>query len=304
MDSALSPAQSGAHRLVQFARLILIVAVWAVLWTPLYGDVLRPYLGSQLPAAESFIYGIVIAFVGGILFEIAFLAVLMRIESASDIRRFFNVGRLDVKGIWLAFGLGVSLQVINAAFLWNALLKPARDFLVSAGVGGGKIGLGTGEALPVLSVWQAVFLTVFLLAFWWLEVPEEMFFRGYIQSRLQNIVGKNAALFFSALFWDLAHLWSLANIVERFLYGLLYALVFRVRQNTTSTMIVHPIGNRSLLLFTMVPQIWGATVDTSQPLSWLALLVVYALLVLAVIGGWRLLKLDRTGDIQSASGQG
>jgi membrane protease YdiL (CAAX protease family) len=56
-------------------------------------------------------------------------------------------------------------------------------------------------------------------------------------------VGKNIAVPLSAVMWDLSHLLGLVGIAERFFYGLVYAVVFRLRQNSTPTMIVHPIGH-------------------------------------------------------------
>jgi len=146
--------------------------------------------------------------------------------------------------------------------------------------------------VPALSLLHAGLLTAFLLLFWWVEVPEEMFFRGYIQNKLQALARKNVAVFLSALVWDLAHLWSLANLLERFFYGLIYAIVFRLRQNTTGPMIVHPLGNRALVLAYLVPQIWGHRPDNANPFTWLTLLGIYILLLLGAIGLWRMLKLD------------
>lgn len=292
----LSPAVA-----LPFVRVIAVAAVWAVLWYPLHGELLAQTLQSRFSLGAAFVYGVAISFVVVAVFELAFLAALLRIDHVRDIRAFFKVERLDVRGIWLTMGAGIALQIANALFLWQAVLRPARDFLASLGMSGAAIGLGSGENVPPLSVEQAIFLTLFLLVFWWVEVPEEMFFRGYVQNRLQGIVGKNAALLLSALIWDLSHLWGLVNLTERFVYGLLYAAVFRVRQNTTPTMIVHPIGNRVVLLMVILPQIWGATADTRSPWFWLAATGLYAGLLLAVIGAWQALKLDRQPQLSTAT---
>lgn len=131
-----------------------------------------------------------------------------------------------------------------------------------------------------------------MLLFWWWNIPEELFFRGYIQNKLQDVTDKNTAMFLSALIWDVAHLWGLVNILERFLSGLIQlALPFRLRQNTTPPMIVHSVGNRSLLLAFVIPQIWGTTLTDVQ--VWLFILSLDITLIIAVIAGWKILKLDR-----------
>jgi len=238
-------------------KLIALTLLWAVVWLFLHGERYQPWLEHRFAPATAFIVGIVLAFVATALFEVVFLFLLVKHQEVSDFRQFFKIERLDLPGIWLTLGLGIILQVINAAFLWRSVLEPARNYLLALGIPGAKIGLGTGEIVPALSPAQALFLTVFLILFWWLEAPEELFFRGYLQNQLQPIIGKNPAVILSALLWALAHVWGLANTVERFLYGFVYALVFRMRQNTTGPMICHPIANRALLLGYILPQIFG-----------------------------------------------
>lgn len=274
------------------AKLAAMLTVWAIAWYFLHGEVYTPLLNNLFPASTAFILLIVISFVSSAAFMIGMIIFfIIRRENVTDPRSFFKIEHLDVRGIWLAFGLGIAFQIINIAFLYKLLLEPARNFLTQIGIAGAKIGLGSGETVPLLSPLQATLLTVFLLVFWWLEVPEEIFFRGYIQNKLQNAAGKNTAMFLSALIWDLAHIFDLVNIVERFFHGLIYAFVFRMRQNTTPTMIVHPISNRSLLLAVVIPQIWGLTLQGAQ--TWLFLLALYIILLLAVMAGWKILKLDR-----------
>jgi membrane protease YdiL (CAAX protease family) len=147
--------------------------------------------------------------------------------------------------------------------------------------------------IPELSTMQAIFLTTFTLAFWWSEIPEELFFRGYLQNQMQEIAGKNAAVIFSALCWALAHLWGLANTLERFTLGLAYAIVFRIRQNTTGPMIAHPVGNRALILSFIIPQIFGTSPGSSTINTWLYIVGIYIVLIVIVKAGWQALKLDR-----------
>lgn len=271
-----------------------LAAVWALFWLLLHGELYQPFIDTHLSAANAFVVGLVVSFVSIALFEVIFFLVFIRVHRISSPREFFKVETLDVKGIWLCFSLGLVVQILNGLFLWNLVLKPARDFLVSHGLGGGLIGLGSGGAVPHLTPALAAFLTVFLLLFWWLELPEEVFFRGYLQNQIQRVVGKNAAAVISAAVWDLSHLFGLANVLERFLYGLVYGIVFRFRQNATPTMIVHPLSNRALLLAVVAPQVFGLSVEPNSPAGLLLLLGIYVLLLVCAIAGWRLLRLDAT----------
>ncbi len=262
----------------QKVRLMALLLFWAAIWTSVWywpHSAFFKSLFNSFSAGNAYVLGITLSFVTIAALEIIFLLVLVKREGVKDIRQFFRTERLDIRGIWLCFGLGIFIQAINAVFLWNLVLRPARDFLASHGFGGSLIGLGTGSTVPLISPTLALWLTIFLLIFWWIEVPEELFFRGYLQNKLQSIISKNKAAVASAIIWDLAHIWGLVSIVERFLYGLLYGFVFRVRQNTTPTMIVHPLGNRALLLAVVIPQIWSATVNSTSLQGIILLLGIY-----------------------------
>jgi len=275
-----------------FVKLVGMVVLWAIVWFFLHGEVYQPFLDGQFSASTAFILGIVISFISLGAFMTAFVYFLFKKEDGKDFRSFFRIEYLDIKGIWLALGLGIIIQIINIGFLWKLLLEPVRNFLISIGITGSKIGVGSGEIVPLLSPLAAAFLTGFLLLFWWIEIPEELFFRGYIQNRLQDVTGKNTAMCLSALIWDVAHLWGLVNVLERFLSGLIQlALPFRLRQNTTPSMIIHSVGNRSLLLAFVIPQIWSTTLTDVQ--VWLFILFLDIILIIAVIAGWKVLKLDR-----------
>jgi hypothetical protein len=57
-------------------------------------------------------------------------------------------------------------------------------------------------------------------------------------------------------------------------------------------MIVHPIGNRSLLLAAILPQIFGIKTNPTNPSTWIFTLGIYILLIMCVIVLWRNKKLD------------
>lgn len=279
------------NRLRSLLKVVTMVAIWALMLYFLHSEVYAPYLSSLFPASTAFILQIVISFISCGIFMTAFVYFLFKKEAKTNFRSFYKIERLDVKGIWLAVVLSIIIQIINVAFLYKALLEPCRDFLISMGLYGGKIGLGSVEIVPLLSPSEAVFLTVFLTLFWWVEIPEELFFRGYVQNKTQDIIGKNFAMVLSAFLWDIAHLFGLVNFVERFIYGLVYGFIFRVRQNTTPTMLIHPVGNRALLLAVIIPQIWGVTLQGAS--QWLLLSLLYITMLLSVIIGWKILQLDK-----------
>ena len=56
-----------------------------------------------------------------------------------------------------------------------------------------------------------------------------------------------------ALIWDAWHLFDPTGFVRRLFFALGISLIFRLRQNTTALAIFHPLLNRLLLLFALLP---------------------------------------------------
>ncbi len=281
-------------KIIAALKLIATATLWAIIWIPLRGEWYEPILQHRFTKSTAFVLWIVIVLVTSAIVEIGFIYWLIRREKAASFRKFIKIERLDIQGIWLTVGLGFGIQLVNVALLQRYIFEPAKNFLLKLGFPGPQIGLGTSELVPELSTTQAVFLTFLLLAFWWSEIPEELFFRGYFQNQIQEITGKNVAIIFSALFWALAHLWGLANTLERFVLGLVYAIAFRLRQNTSGPMIAHPVGNRALMLSFVIPQIFGQSPDLGGRVTWLIIVGLNIVLLLLVIRGWGALKLDRS----------
>ncbi len=166
------------------------------------------------------------------------------LERPARFREFFKLGPMDWKGLGLILLLTLGLNVAEAAFLRRMLFQPARQFLLGWGLWG-RLSTDVGFTPDP----QFAFLnTLLLLLVIWIEAPEEVFFRGYVQNHLQERVGTNGAVLAGAVIWDLWHLFAPAEFVRRLFYGLAYALVFRLRQNTTPLAIAHPLGNRLLML--------------------------------------------------------
>jgi membrane protease YdiL (CAAX protease family) len=104
---------------------------------------------------------------------------------------------------------------------------------------------------------MAALNTLLLLFVFWIEAPEEVFFRGYVQNHLQERIGPNMALFVGAIIWTCWHLFALADFIHILLFGLAFSLVFRLRQNTTPLAVWHPLGNRLLVLFLIASPLLG-----------------------------------------------
>lgn len=218
---------------------------------------LKTWLGNQFPgfAPGEVTY---LAFVFGNLLVGVFLILLVLLviwlENPGNIRQFFRLGPIDWRGIGLIALLTVILNVLEQAFLRLLVYDPIRLFLMSLGLRGQpalEAGFTPDARLIGLN-------SLLLLLIFWIEAPEEIFFRGYIQNQLQDRIGPNAALVAGAIIWSAWHLFDVADIARIFVYGLALSLVFRLRQNTTPLAIWHPLGNRLLLLINMVSAFFGS----------------------------------------------
>lgn len=175
---------------------------------------------------------------------LALVLAVVLLERPPDVRAFFKLGRFD----WVSFGLVAlltfGLNALERLFLRRLLFEPARLFLLSIGLWdrpSAGIGLQRDPHFVVLNV-------VLLVLVVWIEAPEEVFFRGYIQNHLGDRIRPTVALFASTALWALWHLFAPAEFVRVFAYGLVFGLAFRLRQNTTALAVWHPVSNRILML--------------------------------------------------------
>lgn len=201
-----------------------------------------------LPHGEiGYLVFIVQAFFSGLLL-LLLVAAVIRLEKPSEVLRFFKVGPVDPLGILMIVVLVALLDGLEMGFLRRLVYEPARSFLSSLGLPG-QATLSVSFAPDPHLVGINVLLLVLVF---WVEVPEELFFRGYIQNHLQDEVGLNLAIFVGALVWAFWHLFTLADVLRILVLGLAFGLVFRLRQNTTPLAIWHPLGNRLLVLFSLI----------------------------------------------------
>ncbi len=177
------------------------------------------------------------------------------LEKPINFRQFFKIGPIDFKGLGLIVLLVVILDALEILFLRRLVYEPVRLFLVSLGLPGqASLNISIAPDPHLLGINILLLLLIF-----WIEAPEEIFFRGYVQNHLQDHVGPNLALFLGALIWTTWHIFALADVLHILFLGLAFSLVFRLRQNTTPLAIWHPLGNRLLLLFSFIG-VWLAQI--------------------------------------------
>ncbi len=170
------------------------------------------------------------------------------LEKPASVRKFFKIGPVDLKGLGLIVLLVAVLDALEIGFLRSAIYEPVRRFLVSLGLPGQpslSVNFTPDPHLLIVNLLLVLFI-------FWIEVPEEIFFRGYVQNHLQDFTGQNLALFLGAFIWTAWHFFALADFLHILVLGLAFGLVFRLRQNTTPLAIWHPLGNRLLLIFSLV----------------------------------------------------
>ena len=98
-----------------------------------------------------------------------------------------------------------------------------REFLFYA-----PIAIGLGFALSFIQFhtgWPSPLRAVgaFVFTFFFIAIPEELFFRGWLQNLLQRRMGRNAALIVTAILFGLAH-WNKRTLNFNWRYVLLAAI--------------------------------------------------------------------------------
>jgi membrane protease YdiL (CAAX protease family) len=175
---------------------------------------------------------------------LALLVAVVEVEKPPRIREFFGLGRVDWPSLGLIALLTFALNILERLFLRRMLFEPVRAFLISIGLWG-RPSLEVGFQPP--HGFMALNLGLLILVLW-IEAPEEVFFRGYIQNHLQDLIGANSAVIAGAAIWSAWHIFAPAEFFRILFYGLAFGMVFRLRQNTTSLAIWHPLSNRLLLI--------------------------------------------------------
>jgi membrane protease YdiL (CAAX protease family) len=166
------------------------------------------------------------------------LWLVVRIEKPADWKAFLTLDRTDWRGIWIVAAILVLILALDALALQRLVWQPIQNWLMN-------LGLWTERSLltpPRAYFWLNL---VVLLLMSWLEMAEEVYFRGYLQRQITARRGAFWGIALSTLLWDLWHIKSPASFVRRFFVGLVsYALVAHVRRRVWGPMVGHPLGNR------------------------------------------------------------
>ncbi len=216
--------------------LVLRVAPWLSAATQ------RLYAALGFPESEAIFLTsfTVVAWTTGLgLFAVLWLVV--RIEQPNDWKAFFLLDRTDWRGFWLLFAIRGLIAVLEVWFLYRLVWQPIQNGLMS-------LGAWTEAAFPVPPR-QYLPLNLLVLGMMsWLEIPEEIYFRGYLQPQLTRRLGPVWGIGLSLLLWDMWHLWNPAMFVRRFLITLPDAIVVYRRGRLWAPLVMHPLGNRLLVL--------------------------------------------------------
>lgn len=190
--------------------------------------------------------------------------VLAIIGFAVDLRWFQPAwpARLDVfnKVLLLDAGLYALFAVrqldgagFNLRLRWSDLGIGLREFFFYA-----PIAIALGLSLGFLhlhAVWPSALKAVlaWLFTFFFVAVPEEIFFRGWLQNLLERRMGRGRALFLAAALFGLSH-WNKHAVHFNWRYvilaaiaGVFYGRAWRVRRRVGASAITHAF----------VDTIWG-----------------------------------------------
>ena len=146
-------------------------------------------------------------------------------DRPSDWRSYLGLETLDWRGILFGFALLAAFTAVTKAILEPLILTMTSRILV---------GLGFSQSASFFETSWLPLLVVLL------PVTEEIYFRGYLQNRLQDLIGPNKALLVATVTWALWHVWAPQEFLRRLLTGLcVEGVLFRWRQNTWPSLIVH-----------------------------------------------------------------
>jgi uncharacterized protein len=108
------------------------------------------------------------------------------------------------------------------------------------------LGLGLGFLhLHLSTPWLPRFPGAFLFTFFFIAVPEELFFRGWLQNLLERRIGRYPALFFTAALFGLAHFnkravhFNWRYVLLAALAGIFYGRAWRQQRRVGASAITH-----------------------------------------------------------------
>lgn len=228
------------HVVITLGLSSLLVSMFRVApW--LSGATQKLYVGLGFPESEAIFLTrfTVVSWLSGIgLFAVLWLVV--RIEQPADWKSFLLLDRSDWRGFGLLLAIRGAIALLELWFLNRLLWQPIQSGLMS-------LGLWTEAALPAPPRQFLPLNLLVLTAMSWLEIPEEIYFRGYLQPQLTRRLGRLRGIGISLLLWDAWHLWNPAMFVRRFVITLPDAIIVDRRRRVWAPLIAHPLGNRLLV---------------------------------------------------------
>ena len=171
------------------------------------------------------------------------LWLVVRIEQPEDWKALLLLQRTDWRGFLILFAIRTVIFGLEIWFLQKWLWTPVQNWLIS-------LGAWTEPPLPIppLEYLWANLIALALIS--WLEMPEEIYFRGYLQSQITKRMGAFWGIVLSNLLWNMWHIWNPAMFVRRFIITLPDGIIVHLRGRVWAPMISHPLGNRiGTLLF-------------------------------------------------------
>jgi membrane protease YdiL (CAAX protease family) len=145
---------------------------------------------------------------------------------------FLAVRRLDGAG----FDLRLRLRDLGIGLRELAFYTPIA---ISLGLGIGFLHLHPSAP------WLSRLPTAFLFTFFFIAVPEELFFRGWLQNLLERRIGRDHALFWTAVLFGLAHFnkravhFNWRYVLLAALAGIFYGRAWRQQRRVGASAITH-----------------------------------------------------------------
>jgi membrane protease YdiL (CAAX protease family) len=183
------------------------------------------YLFTRCPSTAKTIEEKEVGFLLNALLLLVIVYGIVILERPPAWRAYLGLATFDWRGVLYGFLLFILLTVVTRILLDRFILNFTSQFLSNLGM--------TQSA----SFYEAYRLPLVLVL---LPVAEELFFRGYLQNRLQELLSPNKGLLVATVIWAAWHVWAPQEFVRRLLAGLcVEGLLFRWRQNTWPPLIVH-----------------------------------------------------------------
>ena len=165
------------------------------------------------------------------------LWIVALIERPDNWKAFLLLHRTDWPGFWLLLGIQGLIFALEVWFLQRGVWDPIQGYLI-------RLGLWTEASLPIVPRAYLALNILVLILVSWVEMVEEVYFRGYLQPQMTARLGAFSGITLSLLLWDVWHVWNPAMFIRRFVITIPSALIVHYRKRVWAPMLVHPLVNR------------------------------------------------------------